>query len=401
MKTRVAVFFGGRSPEHDVSIITGLQALKALDTERFQGFPVYVSTNGDWLLGESLRDQSIYLPQGQTLEKLDKVTLDVAANVEGVARLLFREKRSLLGQAKPVEFDVALLAFHGMFGEDGRVQGVFESANVPYTGMRTFASSVSMDKVATKRILAETGIATLPSLVLRRLRSGFLPSANELERLLAQVTFPVIVKPVHLGSSIGVAKASNIAEVRAALPPIFKLDAEALIEPFVPNLVEYNISVRRLNEEIVSSAIELPKPSQELLDFKSKYWPTEGGKTGGKVPGTSSEGMLSLTREIHPKLLPDQEAKIHNWAKVCFATLGGSGAPRIDFLSDRASGEIWLNELNPCPGSFAFYLWQAAAEPILFTDLLTSLIDEAIDLHRSSQLPNDPTQPDARLFKHP
>jgi len=400
MKTRVAVFFGGRSPEHDVSIVTGLQAFKAVAPDRFSAFPVYVSTSGAWLVGDPLADQKIYLPQGAVLNELAGVTLDLNPNIDGVGRLLFRDKRSFFGAAKPIEFDVALLAFHGTFGEDGRVQALLELANVPYTGLRSFPSALSMDKVVTKRALAGTAIQTLPSVVVRRQQSGFLPSIAELEALLANVTYPLIVKPVHLGSSIGVAKASTLEEVRAALPPIFKLDNEALVEPFVPNLVEYNVAIRRVGNQIKTSAIEQPKVAQELLDFKSKYWPSEGGKTGGKVPGTVSQGMLSLTREINPKLAPELESNIRNWAAACFTALGASGAPRIDFLSNRATGELWLNEVNPCPGSFGFFLWEAAEDPILFTDLLTALLDEAFELHKASQMPADPTQPDARLFKH-
>ena len=399
-KTRVAVFFGGRSPEHDVSIVTGLQALKAIDPERFDPFPVYVSTTGAWLIGDQLRNQEIYLPQGPVLEALAGVTLDLRPNASGVGSLLFREKRRFFGAVKPLEFDVALLAFHGTFGEDGRIQALFEVANVPYTGMRPFSSAVAMDKVATKRALAATGISTLPSIVIGRPKSGFLPSEAELQEQLASVQFPLIVKPVHLGSSIGVAKATSLAEVRSTLPPIFKLDDQALVEPFVPNLAEYNISVRRVGDQIRTSAIEQPKAAQELLDFKAKYWSSGGSKSGGKMPGSTSQGMLSLTREINPKLGIDQESRIREWATACFVALGGSGAPRIDFLSNSLTGELWLNEVNPCPGSFAFFLWEAASDPVLFTDLLSSLIDDAIEQHKTNQLPSDPTQPDARLFKH-
>jgi D-alanine-D-alanine ligase len=192
-----------------------------------------------------------------------------------------------------------------------------------------------------------------------------------------------------------------LEEVRASLPAIFRLDEEALIEPFVQNMVEYNIAVRSEDSEIQTSAIEQPKSAEDLLDFKAKYLSTGGDKTGRKLPGTSSEGMLSLTRTINPELSPGTSAKIREWARICFSVVNGSGAPRIDFLSDGRSGDIWLNEVNPCPGSLGFFLWEAAEKPLLFTTFLTSLIDEAIRLHRAAQLPQDPTQVEARLFKHP
>lgn len=395
------MLFGGRSPEHDVSVVTGLQAIKAIDAERFSAFPVYVTTGGGWLVGEKLLDQRNYVPQGPILDELEEVTLDVRPNVDGIGRLLSTKKRGLFGSSKPIEFDVALFAFHGSFGEDGRMQSLFEIANVPYTGMRPSSSAISMDKVATKQALANTGVETLPSIVIRRSKSGFFPSEAEIASSLSGVSFPVIVKPVHLGSSIGVAKATSVAEVRASLPPIFKLDNSALIEPVVPNLTEYNVAIRRGENDVLCSAIERPKAASELLDFKAKYWSSGGAKTGNKIPGSTNQGMLNLTREINPKLDSGLENRIRDWAKICFKALDANGVPRIDFLCNASTGDLWLNEVNPCPGSFGYFLWEAAEQPILFTDLLSSLIQEAFDLHRSSQMPSDPTQPDARLFKHP
>lgn len=400
MKTRVAVFLGGRSPEHDISIITGLQALEALDGDRFSSFPVYVAPDGKWFIGDSLRSRNVYIPRENTLKSLEGVTLDLWPSVEGKGRLLPAKPGGVFSKPKPVEFDVALLAFHGLFGEDGRVQSLFELANVPYTGMRTLASSVFMDKDVTKRVLAETGIALLPSAVLPRPATGLLPAIAEIEPYFQQLRFPVIVKPLHLGSSIGVARAASMEEVRGALSVIFRLDTHAIVEPFVENLVEYNVAVRNGKSGVQTSAIERPKSDRELLDFKAKYQSGGGGgsKSGGKQPGAISQGMLSLTREINPALAADLEKKVRDWASICFSTVYGTGAPRIDFLCNGKTGEIWLNEVNPCPGSFGYFLWEASADPLLFSELLSALIDEAFSAHRLIQLPPDPTQPDSRLF---
>lgn len=400
MKKRVAVFFGGRSPEHDVSIITGLQALHAIDQQNFSAFPVYVTPRGDWLYGNILRDRRVYLPKGATLERIHSVTLDVRPNVDGIGRLLFQTASGFQRVLPPVAFDVAFLAFHGLFGEDGRIQGLFEIANVPYTGMRLSASSTCMDKAVTKRALEDTDVCVLPSTIIRRPEFGFFPTASDLQSLVGNLSFPVIVKPVHLGSSIGVAKASSVEEIRAALPPIFQLDDEAVIEPFVQNLVEYNVAVRRDGNEVVTSAIEQPKSYDVLLDFRAKYCSSDGDGDGDKILGTSSQGMLSLTRTINPALNSTIIGKIRKWAVICFSLLNGNGAPRIDFISNSKTGEVWLNEVNPCPGSLGYFLWEAAEKPILFTDFLTLLIDEAFQLHRLAQLPRDPTQPEGRLFKH-
>jgi D-alanine-D-alanine ligase len=398
MKTRIAVFLGGRSPEHDVSVVTGLQALQALDQTRFDAFVVYVTTDGDWLVGPALADRRSYLPDARIRAKLSEVTLDLAAG--GGGRLAPR-KSGLFSRKPPVAFDVALLAFHGLFGEDGQFQGLFEAANIPYTGMRTLASAVLMDKAATKRMLAGSGIPLLRHAVVERPETG-LPPAVALAAPLAEIGFPCCVKPVHLGSSIGVGKADDIEEVRALLATIFRLDTQALIEPFVPNLVEYNVSVARFAGEPRCSAIERPKRVETLLDFRQKYLAGDGGnKSGGKNLTRPSEGMLSLTRDINPVLPGQQAPDIRRWAIAAYEAVGGSGAPRIDFLCNEATGEIWLNEVNPCPGSFGFYLWEAAPEPLGFTALLTHLIAEAQARHRSIQLPADPVPPDARLLKRP
>ena len=212
------MFLGGRSPEHDVSILTGLQALQALDQSRFEPFVVYVTPQGGWLVGPGLEDRRNYLPDAALRAKLSEVTLDIASG--GTGHLAPRRKSGLFARRSPVEFDVALLAFHGLGGEDGQFQGLFEAANIPYTGMRTLASAVLMDKVATKRMLAGAGIPLLRHAVIERPEAG-LPAAAALETALAEIGFPCCVKPVHLGSSIGVGKADTlIEEVRALLAAI-------------------------------------------------------------------------------------------------------------------------------------------------------------------------------------
>lgn len=405
MKTRIAVFFGGRSPEHDVSVVTGLQALAALDQTRFDAFAVYVTPQGDWLVGPGLEERRNYPPDAQMRAKLTEVTIDIAAG--GGGRLSAR-KSGMFSRRPPQEFDVALLAFHGSGGEDGQMQGLFEVANIPYTGMRTLASAVLMDKAVTKRALEGSGIPLLGQAVIDRPTTG-LPAAAVLGEAMqhANIGFPCIVKPVHLGSSIGVGKADDIDGARAQLAAIFRLDTQALIEPFVPNLVEYNIAVARFgglgeDKSPRCSAIERPKRVEELLDFRQKYLSGgDGNKTGGKTLGQSSQGMLSLTREVNPDIPPAFADNLRRWASAAFEAVGGTGAPRIDFLCNEATGEVWLNEVNPCPGSFGFYLWEAAPQPIGFTALLSLLIDEAQACHRAVQLADDPVPPDARLLKRP
>src|SRR5262249_6924254 len=219
-ETRVAVFLGGRSPEHDVSVITGLQVLKALDQHRFTGFPVYVNPRGRWFIGESLSERRNYLPDAKLQGQLTEVGLALGEAGRG---MLMPKRAGLFGRRAGIEFDVALLAFHGLGGEDGNMQGLLETAGVAYTGMRTLASAVLMDKVATKRVLRGADVPFLPYAVVKRTVGG-LPTAASLATTLGNIGFPCIVKPVHLGSSIGVGKADDLDEVRALLPTIFGLD---------------------------------------------------------------------------------------------------------------------------------------------------------------------------------
>lgn len=397
-KKRIAVFFGGRSPEHDVSIVTGLQILQALDRARFDAFPVYVTPDGAWLIGGVLSRKENYLLDKSTRAQTQEVTLDVTAGRTG--RLL-PKKTGMFAPGKSVEFDVAIPSFHGLYGEDGNVQGLFEFAGVPYAGMRTMASSILMDKAATKKFLIALGIPVLPYTILRRPKEGYIVPKAELESLLKGFSFPLILKPSHLGSSIGVAKVTNAEEIAASLPAIFEFDDTAILEPFVPNLVEYNVAVANIGGAITTSAIERPKAKEELLDFKTKYLSGGGSKSGTKTPGQSSEGMLSLTRELNPKLHPDMEKDIRMWSALMFDALDGTGAPRIDYIGNSKSGEIWLNEVNPWPGSIGYFLWEAAEKPILFSELLTGLIEEALDQRRKRSLPKDPVPVDARLHKRP
>ena len=280
---------------------------------------------------------------------------------------------------------------------------MFEAANIPYTGMRTMASSILMDKIATKHVVAGTDVPMLPFKKIRRPAQGLMITPAELTAMLGEVKFPCCVKPAHLGSSIGVAKVKTMQELSDTLPAIFRYDTTAILEPFVENLVEYNVSVARINGVVTTSAIERPKHSSELLDFKAKYLSggnKGGAKTGGtKTPGQSgSEGMLSLTRDINPDIPAPMAANIRGWAKTVYEQVEGAGVPRLDFMSNSATGEIWFNEANPCPGSFGYFLWEAAEKPLLFPQLLDHLIKEAKQLHSATQIPADPTPESARMF---
>lgn len=398
-KKTVAVFFGAKSPEHDVSIVTGLQVIKAIDSSQFNSFPVYIAPNGEWLVGDELLDISSYMFNSKAQEKLEQVTIDLGANLNNKGKLLFK-KPKLFRSKKFIEFDIAILALHGINSEDGKFAAIMDLANVPYAGMRHFAATVLMNKVAAKDLFKTAGIPVLPHNIIKRPKHGFTVDPKELEQIISKLKFPLCAKPCNLGSSIGVAKVNNLEELISVLPNIFKYDTVAMLEPFVENLIEYNISVGSIGGKIVTSAIEKPKCIADLLDFKQKYASnndSSGNKFGSKSV-SSNTGMLSMTRELNPQLDVNTERNLRGWAELAFKIVHGSGFPRIDFLCNSKTGELWLNEINPYPGSLGFYLWEASSHHILFTELLNILLSEAEELHKGQQLPIDPTPVDARLF---
>lgn len=396
-KKTVAVFFGGRSPEHDVSVVSGLQVLGAIDTSKYNPFPVYIAPNGPWFIGDALCEQDNYMFDLRKSHGLTEVQLDLSAKKGGVLKPV---RNNFWGKNKEINFDIALPIFHGMIGENGAFQGLMELANVAYAGMRAKACAVFMDKDTTKKALSGLNVPLLPHVSIERPRQGLLVDEVALSQKLKSVGFPCCIKPANMGSSIGVGKANDIEEARAILSNLYKYDIKAIIEPFVPNLVEYNVAMRvPATGEIELSSIERPKSNKELLDFKEKYISDAGGKKGVKAGGGTMEGILALTREINPKLETKLENRVKDVAIKVFESFDASGAPRMDFISNSKSGEIWFNELNPIPGSYGYFLWEKASKPILFTDFITGLLEEAEFLYSRSQMPYDPVPQEAQLLK--
>lgn len=383
-KKIVAVIFGGRSVEHDVSVLTGLQFLEALNPTLYTGLPIYVDPLGGWWTGAALTRRSHYPITDDQYKALTAVQLDLATTASGRPRLIAREKGFFGDKALTVSFDIMVPAIHGSNGEDGTLQGLLEFASIAYTGCRLMGSALTMDKVAAKSWARQHSLAVLPELKLARPKSGqYLDEdglKSEIKAALAGFTYPYCVKPCNLGSSVGVSKADDFDGLMAALIQVFRIDSEAMIEPFVPNLVEYNIAVRRDDQsKVQTSAIERPSSEGDLLDFKNKY--LSGDKGGPKLDTAPSEGMASLNRTLNPQELDiNQENLIRNTASALFDSMCLAGSVRIDFLSDSKSGEIWFNEVNTIPGSFAYFLWEAAKPPVSFLELTSNMITEGFAL---------------------
>ena len=362
-RLRVAVLFGGASQEHDVSVVSAHQLMDAADVRAIEVIPVYTDFENRFFSAGFLRDIRRFKPKPAGAPEVI-----FAWSERGP---VMRERRSLA----ETPIDCVLPVFHGPFGEDGRLQGHFELLGIPCAGFAAGSSAMAMRKDATKALVKLAGVNVLDHVTANRQRLADAPAL--IAEVVGTIGFPAIVKPANLGSSIGVGLAKTPDDLPALVAYVLAQDNLAIIEPQVQNLVEYNIAMRwdADRSEVALSAIERPKSGAELLDFKEKYLSSGGGTKGSFLP---SQGMLSLTRDINPDLPGDLQDRIHDYARKVFVTLGARGAPRIDFMSNRETGELWFNEINAIPGSYGFFLWEAAARPLLFPELIRHLVREAL-----------------------
>jgi D-alanine-D-alanine ligase len=388
---RVGVAFGGRSVEHDVSIITGLQAVGVL-SERHRPLPIYISRSGSWYAGEELRDIAAY--RTGEAPKAPEVSFDLHRG-----RLMPLGGGSLLRSARrpaPIELDAIVLATHGTQGEDGCLEGALELAGLPYVGPPVGAAAVAMDKILTKAVLAAAGLPVVEHLAVRRDDFERDPAAI-FAAILARFSLPVYVKPASLGSSVGVSRCTESSQLQDALQLCFELDRACVVEPAVEGGVEVNCAVLgRPGVKSRVSVCEQPMAAERFLSFQDKYM--GGGKAAAKEPraalaaagepdgltagpggtkaaeGAKGPGMQSARRLIPAPISQQSTERVQQLARQAFEAFGCAGVSRVDFLID-AGGEVFINECNTIPGSFSFYLWEPAGLP--FADLMDELIDIA------------------------
>ena len=368
---RVGVAFGGRSVEHDVSIITGLQAFEVL-SERHRPIPIYIARSGRWYTGDALRDLALYQSDGED-PPAEEVHFDLHRGRllrEGSGGSILRRRSA----PEPVDLDVVVLATHGTQGEDGCLSGALELARLPYVGPPVGAAAAAMDKATTKAILAQADLPALEHLALRR--EQWEQDRGALAVLAQQrFAFPLYVKPASLGSSVGVSRCASEAELLDALELVFELDRVCLVEPAVEGGIEVNCAViGRPGAEPRTSVCEQPVAGEGFLSFEDKYM--RGGKGTG---GAKDQGMAAAQRLIPAPIDDSLTERIQDLAKRTFTAFGCAGVTRVDFLLD-AERNVYVNELNTIPGSFSFYLWEPAGVP--FADLMDELIDLALADHR-------------------
>ncbi len=381
-KIRAGVFFGGPSVEHEVSVITAMQAIQALDDSRYQVIPVYVTKQGEFYTGEHMSKLESYRDIPAALAQGQKVLL---TKEQGEVCLMAAQSRRFGRQFRQV-LDVALPIFHGTGGEDGTMQAHFERLGLPYTGPDVTSSAIGMDKWASKAMFKLEGVPCVDGLKLRQ-SEYFADPEGVAARIEQAVGYPAIIKPYNLGSSVGIHKCRDRAALLEGLEDAFLYSQAVLAERAVQNLREINCAVLGDDEEARASVCEEPLNATDILTYADKYQSGGGGKTGAKTGGSKSgegQGMSSLARVV-PANIPEEMTKtVQRLAIRAFRAIGASGCSRIDFLLDDQTGELFVNEINTIPGSLAFYLWEKTDLP--FPALMDELVRLALKRQRQKGL---------------
>lgn len=369
----VAAIFGSRSVEHEVSVITAHQAMAALSPEH-RAVPVYIAKDGRWYIGDALTQLDRFSDVDRLLAGCTMVTPVIDPAAPGLSLLpVGAGRRGLLGRAtaEPTHIDVAMPLVHGSHGEDGSLQGLLEMAATPYTGSDVAASALCMDKRLAKTVLRAAHLPVLDDVVIDRERwRAEADSAVRAAEALAP--HPLFVKPVSLGSSIGVSRVTTTAELRDAIELALTYEHRCLIEAAQETIVEINCAVLGDGRGARTSFLEQPI-SSGLLSYDDKY------RAGAGASPAKSGGMKGARRMIPAPLDETLAARIRAAALQAFAAVGAAGVARVDFMVDAAAQSFLVNEVNPVPGSLSFYLFEPAG--VSFTELLDELIEMALWRH--------------------
>lgn len=352
----ILVFYGGKSVEHDISIITGLQVLENINTKKYNVIPVYITGAGNFIVPDNAKDVTIYR---QSIKKFKTITF-----LLGEGKVIIKRKFS-----KILNISCAINCCHGMNGEDGTLAGLLELSAIPNTSCDVLSSAICMDKIIMKDIFKANGLPCVDYIWFTR--SDYEDNAqNILNNAISELDFPMVVKPSNLGSSIGISICKNETELQDAINVALMYDERIIVEKCVPNLREINCScLGDIDCEL--SCLEEPKGWEKFLDFNEKYI------TGKKQPNK---------RKINPNISAELENEIFELSKQCFKKFCCSGVVRIDYLLNNETNELFVNELNTIPGSMAFYLWKD--KNVEFSALIDKLIRIGINKYKRKNLNN-------------
>ncbi len=381
MKTNVAVFFGGRSVEHEISVISALQAINAFDSEKYNIIPIYITKQGRWFTGPELLEIRNY----RDMKGLTERCTEVFMRPEYGDYNLYKAKSGLFSSKSPVvdEIHVVVPVLHGTNGEDGIFEGLLDTIGIPYAGCNTLSSANGMDKITMKMILRECGIPVVDYVWFTD-KEWFSRRDSIIEEVESKLGYPVIVKPANLGSSVGIGKATDRESLIAKIDNAEQFSQRLIVEHCIEQLQEINCSVLGDADDHQSSVLEEPIKTGDILSYEDKYM---GGSKG-------SAGMQNSDKRIPAELPADVTEKIRHIAGETFRVLSCHGVSRVDVMVDRKDGAVYVNEINTIPGSLSFYLWEASG--ISFTELMDRLV--ALALKRKRETDRKTFTYDANIF---
>ena len=370
MKIRVGVIFGGESVEHEVSIISAIQAMNKMDEEKYEIIPIYITKDREWYTGDMLKDIEVY----QDLNLIKTYGTNVVLYYKDGNYVLQKKKGLFKSVVK--EIDIAFPVVHGTNVEDGVLQGYLQTIGIPYVGPNVYAAVSGQDKAIMKDIWKSSNLPMTDYIWFYDV--DYRQNQEEILNKIEKMNYPMIVKPSSTGSSVGISICEDQKELIEAIDEALQYDSKIIVEEVVQNLKEVNIAVMGNYENQKVSEIEEVLSHNKFLTYNDKY--IGGGKTktkqGIKNDNTKSKGMASTNRKLPAELKKSTREEIERLAKTAFKALGSSGNCRIDFLIDDKENKVYINEINSIPGSLAFYLWEA--KNIDFTKVLDEMINIGI-----------------------
>lgn len=362
MKIKVGVIFGGETVEHEVSIISAVQAMGYMNQDKYEIIPIYIGKNRIWYTGKMLMDIEVY----KDLDMVKRYAKQVVLCKKDGAYILQSTKGFF--RKTVAELDIAFPIVHGNNAEDGTLQGLLDTIGIPYVGSGVLGSALGQDKVVMKQVMKEEGLPIVDYTWFYD--SEYLENTDQILKEIKKVGYPVIVKPATLGSSVGITYVKNHDEIIDAINEAIRYDNKIIVEKAVENLVEVNCSVLGNYEYQETSMLEEVMSTEEFLTYRDKYL---GNAKGGK-----SKGMASTNRIIPARLDEKMTEEVKKLSKEVCRALNLSGVTRVDFLIDKKKNQVYVNEPNTIPGSLAFYLWEPSGKSYetLLDDMITLGIRE-------------------------
>ncbi len=371
MKTTVAFIFGCRSVEHEVSIISAVQAMRAVNRVKYDVLPIYVTKSGEMYTSDKMLEIEPFRDMKTLIAESEPVTM-IKSGGDVVLHFL---RQKMFKKKEDIVINVAFPVVHGTNCEDGTLQGYLEFLGLPYVGCDLLSSAVGMDKAVFKYVMQAAGLPVLDCKCFyareyAENKEAIIESAEK------EIGYPMIVKPVNLGSSVGISKAKDRAALIDAIELAVSFSDKVLIEHAVTAIREINCSVVGDTDECMASVCEEPFMNDEILSYEDKYM--GGGKSSG-----NAKGMASLSRKIPADISEEKSNEIRDLACRVFRALGGAGVVRIDFIIDTELDKVYVNEINTIPGSLSFYLWEKTDLP--YGKLIDKLISLAFRRSRNRE----------------